>query len=175
MKLFTRSGFVSAMLAGAFAFLGVAPAPAQTVNYSPRVIPLQVVQTFRKTVNFNDANIATGVKFGALPQGAYLISVRCFIVTAFNAGTTNSLAIGTTAAGSDILAGGTTGGTNCVAGTAGEQALTSAVGLGVTPYAGTPTGSNGGFDMFARFTQTGTAATAGKVIFIINYIPDNDK
>lgn len=173
MKLLARLGLLGLAIVAA---LGAAPAFAQVQpNFSPRVIPLQVVQTFRKTVNFNDANISSGVKFGALPQGAYIISVRCFVTTAFNAATTNSLTIGTTATGSDVLAAGTTAGTNCVAGTAGEQAITAAAGLGVTPFVGTPTGSNGGFDLYARYTQTGTAATAGKVTFIINYVPDNDK
>jgi hypothetical protein len=168
-----------AKLLGALALLafgtGAALALTNPPSYSPRVLQTQTTVHFRKTVNFNDANIATGVKFGALPQGAYITGVRCYVSTAFNAGTTNSIAVGTTASGSDVLAAGTTAGTNCVAATTGNQNITSAAGLGLAVAAGTPTGSNGGFDLFARFTQTGTAATAGQVTIVIDYIANDDQ
>src|SRR5581483_6239246 len=58
----------------------------------------QVTNTLKKTVNFNDPNIASGVAFDeSLPAGAFIISVTIEIVTAFNAGTTNVLTIGTNA------------------------------------------------------------------------------
>lgn len=176
MKLFNRISL--AALAVAFAGLVVSPlafALTSPPSYSPRVLQTQTTVHFRKTVNFNDANIANGVKFGAIPQGAYITGVRCYVTTAFNAATTNSLTIGTTATGSDILAAGTTAGTNCVAGTTGNQNMTSAAGLGLAVAAGSPTGSNGGFDLFVRYTQSGTAATAGQVTFLVDYVANDDQ
>jgi uncharacterized membrane-anchored protein YitT (DUF2179 family) len=134
-----------------------------------------VVQTIRKTVNFNDANISAGVKFAAIPQGAYITSLRCFVSTVFNAATTNVLTIGTTATGTDVLAGGTTANINCNPASATNQPLASAAGTGLAVAAGTPTGSTGGFDLFARYTQTGTAATTGSVTYVIDFVPNNDQ
>jgi hypothetical protein len=166
---------------GALALLGLviggtaAFALTSPPSYPARQLPLQVSHYFRKTVNFSDANISGGVKFGALPQGAYITSIRCFVTTAFNAGTTNVLTLGTTATGVDILAGGVTANTNCNPASTGNQPLDAAAGVGMTVTAGTPTGSNGGFDLFARYTQTGTAATTGSVTYIISYAPNNDQ
>jgi hypothetical protein len=163
-------------LLGLVGFGSAAFALTNPPSFPARVLPWQTSVHFRKTVNFNDANIATGVKFGALPQGAYITGIRCYVTTAFNAATTNNLAIGTTASGSDVLAAGTTAGTNCVAATTGNQNLTAAAGLGMAVAApATPTGSNGGFDLFVRYTQTGTAATAGQVTFVIDYIANDDQ
>lgn len=176
MNMNFKSRIVGALvLLGLVGVGGVAFALTTPPSYSARQLPLQTTHYFRKTVNFNDANISTGVKFGALPQGAYITSVKCFVTTAFNAGTTNVLAMGTTAAGSDILAGGTTANINCNPASTGNQALGAAAGVGLTVAAGNPTGSNGGFDLFARYTQTGTAATTGQVTFVIDYVPNNDQ
>lgn len=176
MKNFVKNRLLGVLaLLGLIAASGVAFALTSPPSYPARQLPLQVTQTFRKTVNFNDANIATGVKFGALPQGVYITGIRCFVTTAFNAGTTNVLAIGTTAAGSDILAGGVTANTNCNPASTGNQPLDSAAGIGMTVTAGTPTGSTGGFDLFVRYTQTGTAATTGQVTYVISYVPNNDQ
>lgn len=166
---------------GALAFLGLvgfgsaALALTNPPSYPPRAIPLQVVQTFRKTVNFSDANIATGVKFAAIPQGAYIVNMRCYVSTVFNATTTNVLTIGTTPTGADILAGGTTANTNCNPASATQQPLGAAAGVGLGVTGGAATGSTGGFDLFVRYTQTGTAATAGSVTYVIDFVPNNDQ
>jgi hypothetical protein len=178
MKLFTRNrilGLLSAAMA-AFIVSPLAFALTNPPSYPPRTLPLQVIQTFRKTVNFSDANISAGVKFAAIPQGAYITNMRCYVTTAFNAATTNVLTIGTTATGTDILAGGVTANTNCNPAATGNQVLGAAagVGLGVTGGA-TATGSTGGFDLFVRYTQTGTAATTGSVTYVIDFVPNNDQ
>lgn len=167
-------GLLSAALT-AILFAGPVLALTNPASYSPRVLQTQSTVHFRKVVNFNDANITTGVKFGAIPQNAYITSVRCYVTTAFNAGTTNPIAIGTTAAGSDVLAGGVTAGTNCVTGSTGNNNMTLAPGLGLSVTSGAATGSQGGFDLFIRYNPTGTAATAGKATFIIDYIQDDDQ
>ena len=180
MKLFNR------VLAAMVALASIVAIPASfalTVpgTYPPRVLQTQTTVHFRKTINFNDANIATGVKIGALPAGAYITGIRCYVTTAFNAGTTNSILVGTTnvAGGSsgNLLAGGTTAGTNCVAGTTGNQNMSSAAGLGlaVTALSNTPTGSSGGWDLWVAFTQTGTAATAGQATLLIDYVANDDQ
>lgn len=175
MKMIFRNRILGALaLLGLVAFGSVAFALTSPPSFPARQLPLQTVQTFRKTVNFSDANISAGVKFGALPQGVYITGIRCFVTTAFNAGTTNVLTIGTTATGVDILAGGTTANTNCNPASTGNQPLDSAAGIGMTVTAGTPTGSTGGFDLFVRYTQTGTAATTGQVTYVISYVPNND-
>jgi hypothetical protein len=177
MNLFTRNRIVSAIVAAAVVLGGgpLAFALTSPPSYSPRVLQLQTIAHFRKTVNFNDANISAGVKIGALPQGAYIVGIRCYVTTVFNAGTTNVLTIGTTPTGSDILAGGTTANINCNPGSTGNQTLAAAAGIGLAVAAGTPTGSNGGFDIFVRYTQTGTAATTGQVTYIIDYIANDDQ
>lgn len=175
MKLSLKNRILGAVALLGLVFATSAFALTSPPSYPPRVLQTQTTVHFRKTVNFSDANVATGVKFGAIPQGAYIQSVRCYVTTAFNAGTTNNLAIGTTAAGSDILAAGVTAGTNCVAATTGNQNMTLAPGVGLAVAAGAPTGSTGGFDLFVRYTQTGTAATAGSVTFVVDYIANDDQ
>jgi len=174
-----RNRVLGALSAALTAFLFIAPVFALTspASFAPRVLQTQTSVHFRKTVNFNDANIAAGVKIGAIPAGAYITSIRCYVNTTFNAATTNSLLIGTTAGGNNLLAGGVTAGTNCVLGTGGNQNMTSAPGLGlaVTDVSNTPTGSTGGWDIFVAYTQTGTAATQGKVVVVIDYVSNDDQ
>jgi hypothetical protein len=179
MKLFTRNRLLSLLSAGMAAFIisPLAFALTNPASYPPRVLQTQTSVHFRKTVNFNDANIATGVKFGALPPGAYITGIRCYVTTAFNAGTTNNLLVGTTAGGNNILAGGTTAGTNCVVGSTGNNNMSLAPGLGlaVTALSATPTGSTGGWDLFVAYTQTGTAATTGQLTLLIDYVSNDDQ
>jgi hypothetical protein len=69
----------------------------------PRVLHTQQVHYFRKRVNYNDVGIAAGVLFGTLPAGAMLTNLNVRVNTAFNAGTTNALNVGTTAGGTQIF------------------------------------------------------------------------
>jgi hypothetical protein len=172
-----RSRILGALSVALTAFVFTVPVLALTSppSFSPRVLQIQTSVHFRKVVNFNDANIGAGVKIGAIPANAYITGIRCYVTTAFNAGTTNNLTIGSTATGGDFLASGTTAGTNCVAATTGNQNMSSAAGLGLVVTSGTATGSQGGFDLYVRYTQTGTAATAGKVTLLIDYIADDDQ
>lgn len=172
-----RSRILGALSATLTALLLTAPVLALTSppSFSPRQLQLQAVNTIRKTVNFSDANIGAGVKIAAIPQNAYIVGLRCYVTTAFNAATTNVLTIGTTATGTDILAGGTTANTNCNPASTGNQPLDSAAGIGLGVTSAAATGAQGGFDLFVRYTQTGTAATTGKVTYIITYVPDNDQ
>ena len=57
----------------------------------------QIVNTLMAVVNYNDANVANGNVFGTLPKYATIIGIQVNIDTAFNAGTTNGLTLGTAA------------------------------------------------------------------------------
>lgn len=120
-----------------------------------RVLHMQQTHFFRKRVNYNDPGIAAGVLLGTLPAGALLtdLNVRCN--TAFNAGTTNALNVGTTAGGTQIFTD---------AATAGARK---------------PTIPNISFaadtDLFVAYAQTGTAASAGQADICIEYAPNIDQ
>ena len=177
MKLNLKARILGAAALLGLVFVGSAFALTNPPTFPARQLANQTTVHFRKTVNFNDANIATGVKIGAIPAGAFIVSVKCYVTTAFNAATTNNLLIGSTATGGQFLASGVTAGTNCVAATPGFQSITAAAGLGfsVTAPANTPTGTSGAWDVFVSYTQTGTAATAGQVTYVIEYVSSDDQ
>jgi hypothetical protein len=120
--------------------------------------PRQVVNTLKKTVNFNDAGIATGVAFdNPLPQNAFIENVLVEIVVVFNAGTTNVLTAGTNGASYDNIV---------AAGDINEAAL------GVTRVdraLGRSLTAAGDVTPYVRYTQTGTAGTTGQAIVVIFY------
>lgn len=124
---------------------------------TPRQFHTQQVHYLRKTVNWNDANIAAGVLMGTLPAGAQIVDIAVNVVTAFNAATTNNLLLGTAAGGNQIA--------DTAAGAAGFKRATTGGALNLA----------GDTDVFATYTQTGTAATAGKANIVIAYAPNNDQ
>jgi hypothetical protein len=191
----------AALLASVLAFTAIAPSfaltsdPGLTVGTNgdrQKIIPgrtcsdKQDVCYLRATVNFNDPTIATGIWAFTLPNAAYILAVDVDVTTAFNATTTNTIAIGATPSTSDFLA--PTSVTS-----AGVQHLTSAAGLGIAatgpvfnPETVSPgaafscpaaiqTAINCAVPVFFRYAQTGTAATAGSATFVITYAVNNDK
>jgi hypothetical protein len=134
-----------------------------TPGSTARQLPYQVVHTLRIKLNYNDAGIASGVGKQWLPKGAVITSTSVYVGTAFNAGTTNLLTVGTNASTYD----------NIVAAadvTEGSVALTNAIkptGTALGPLAADAR-------VFVTFTQTGTAATTGSAIVLIHYVPDTD-
>ena len=123
----------------------------------------QQVGYLRFTVNYNDANVATGVGKQWLPAGALLIGTDVNVVTGFNAGTTNVLTVGT---GNPTYA-------NIVSAAAVNEA---AAGLtqNVAPTGAALVPLAADTQVFALFTQTGTAATAGQAIVVVKYVYNND-
>jgi hypothetical protein len=119
-----------------------------------RQLHTQQIHYLRKRVNYNDSAIGTGVVMGTLPAGAMIVSqdVRCS--TAFNAGTTNALNVGTAAGGTQLFTD---------AATAGARQ---------------PTKANLSFasdtDVYVQYAQTGGAATTGVADIVIGYVPNND-
>lgn len=124
---------------------------------------------YRITVNFNDANIGStaGVAFGKLLQNTFIDNVACHVTTAFNAGTTNKFFVGTDAAVTNIIASGVSN-KSVTEGTAGYYSITQSGSLGVGPT------SDADHNIVAKYTQTGTAATAGTVTCVFEIIPNND-
>lgn len=125
--------------------------PARNISYG-------VVQAITKTVAFDTLGIGTAdtVKVGTLPSGAQIVDVIVRVTAVFNAATTNVLTVGT-ASGSDadIVA----------AGDVNEGATGTTVverGQDLAFAADTP--------IYAKYTQTGTAATTGTAIITITYV-----
>lgn len=124
--------------------------------------PLQLVHYLRKEIAFDTPDIAAGVPFNTwLPAGAEILFTMVKIKAAFNAGTTNVLTVGTNA----------TDYNNLVAAAGVDETE-----LGATSV---PTGAALTFSEdarpFVKFTQTGTAASAGQAVIIIAYVPNNDE
>lgn len=122
----------------------------------------QQVGYLRFAVNFNDAGIAAGVNKQQLPAGAVIIGTDVAIVTAFNAVTTNVLTVGLAGVANNIVA----------AADADEATIALTQNIKPTGTALGPLAADS--QVTVTYTQTGTAATAGKAIVIIKYVCDND-
>lgn len=123
---------------------------------APRQDPRQVPNTLKKTVNFNDAGISSGVAFdNSLPLGAFILAVLVEIVTAFNAVSSNVLTVGTNSSSfNDIVA-------------AGDVDESAAGVTEVTRGYGRSLAASAEKVVYAKYTQTGTAATTGQAVIVI--------
>jgi len=119
-----------------------------------RQLHTQQTHYLRKRVNFNDSNISGGVIMGTLPAGAMLLSIAVRVNTAFNAGTTNALNIGTSAGGTQV----------------GTDAATAGARFPTVPNLSFASDT----DIYVAYAQTGTAATTGQADIVIAYAPNND-
>lgn len=111
-------------------------------------------------VNFNDTGIASGVRkytIQASTDRPVLLRVQCEVITAFNAGTTNVLTLGTNSTANQLLAAGDI--TEATPGFYPQHAGTGS--LRITAAT----------DIYAKYTQTGTAATTGKAKFYLTVTP----
>lgn len=123
-----------------------------------RVDPRQVLNTLKKTINWNDPNVIAGSAFdNYLPINAFIENVLVEVVVAFNAGTTNVMTVGTV---------GTTY-NNIVAAADVNEAVTGV--YQATRGFGRSLTAAGDVLPYAQYTQTGTAATAGQAIIVIFY------
>src|SRR5262252_402106 len=192
MRKFSWSSFGAGVLGGLFIAGGIAlnilPALALVFpgQYAPRYFPTQQVHYERHVINItstaftgdtaqNTCIFAAGtcsIRIGALPYNSFVIRAALQITTACNAATTCTLALGTTSAGTQLLA------AQSILAAAGTAVLTPAVagtaGILSTGNNIASSGQDGGFDLFATVTQTGAAATAGTVVFILEYYGPND-
>lgn len=136
-----------------------------TAGTQARQLPWQVTHMIRRNVSYDTPNIGTAdsVKVGVLPQGAFITGVRVEIVTAFNAGTTNVLTVGTNT-GSD---------NNIVAAGDVNEAATGVT--SVTRGLGRSLAASADKTVYVLYTQSGSAATAGEAEIVIEYVADNDQ
>jgi hypothetical protein len=121
----------------------------------------QQVPYLRRTVSYNTAGIdSTGVVWlGTLPPNAVVTSCFVKVLTPFNATVTNVLTLGD----------GTTADSVFAAGDVNETvAATTVVGAAIG-YRGSATVDT---PLFVKYTQSGTAATAGSAIILLTFIPD---
>jgi hypothetical protein len=121
-----------------------------------RAYQTQQCHFYQTTLNYNDADALTRL-LGILPAGATLLAVKNAVLTAFNAGTTNTMSIGTTAGGTDIL-----------------NAAAAGVATGIVntlpPVAKVVFATDQ--SIYVSYAQTGTAATAGQAKFVMEYAPN---
>lgn len=124
--------------------------------------PRQVLNTLKRTLNFNDPDIAKAPFDNALPAGSFVTRVFCEIVTAFNAGTTNPITVGTNgpATYNNLLASGDiTGATPAV----------YMISAASTAKLGRAFAASGDVIPYAVYAPTGTAATTGQAVIVIEY------
>lgn len=122
-----------------------------------RELPYQVVHYLRKSITFADNG--TAVTVGEIPSGSTILKPLSGVNVdvAFDAGTSNTLNIGTTA--DDNLYG-----TLLAVGSIAFVPLDEAVAMTVSADT----------TITATVVLTGTAATAGNGEVIIAYVPNND-
>jgi hypothetical protein len=123
-----------------------------------RTDPRQVVNTLKATVNYSDANISTGYSLrNSLPAAAFITGVFVEIVTAFNAASTNVLTFGTNSSSyNDLVAA-----ADVNEAVTGVYIVTRGLGRSIAASADKP--------VFAKYTQTGGAATTGQAVIVITY------
>lgn len=135
--------------------------PTNTPGSTARYVHPQVIHFLRRGLTFADNGLARTV--GVLPAGAQIIQSLSgvYVTTAFNAGTTNVLDIGTTA-DDDLYA------TDLALGTRAFVAIDEAA-TAVNTWLVTADTT-----ITATVALAGTAATAGSAEVVIAYVPDSD-
>lgn len=109
---------------------------------------------------FNFSNIpAAGIAIGAIPRRSRIVHCHVIVDAAFNAGTTNTLNVGTTPTGADV-------------------APSATIAPGVAGYKNVDTPKTLQFTadtvLYMSYAQAGAVATAGKGFLYIAYVPSND-
>lgn len=143
-------------------------------NPVPRMLPWQAVHYIRFTVNFNSCTLVAGtcsVKVGAVPYNTAILRAWQQVTTAFNSGTTDTVALATTSGGAQLVAAQTV---HAATAMTALTVVAANLGIAATGNGIAQTGAEGGFDIWAVYAQTGAAPTAGQAIYVLEYIPSND-
>lgn len=127
--------------------------------------PRQVTNVLKRTLNYNDADAALASFANSLPQGAFITNVMVEIVTAFNAGTTNPITVGTNSTSYNNLM----ASTDITSGTAGVYTHVASGSPAVITGRGRAFAASGDTAVFATYIPTGTAATQGQAVIVIEY------
>ena len=136
--------------------------PGSTARQDPR----NVQNTIRALLNFGDPGVSAGVQIGVLPLGAFLTGWWFEVVTGFNAGTTNPVTVGTNATNYNNImqAGDNTPGTPGIYRdpiVAGPPSTEARLGRSFAAAGDTP--------VFMKYAPTGTAASAGQGVFVLEF------
>src|SRR5271154_718737 len=151
--------------------------PRQFVTQQTGYIRVNVTITGAGGISANGVSCtlvsnACSVKVGAVPYNSFIVRGYQQILTSFNSASTDLLGIGTTTAGVNLVA------AQSVHGAAGGSTALTIVaanaGLAVTGNGIASTGTDGGFDIYVNYSQTGTAASAGQAILVLEYFAPND-
>lgn len=127
--------------------------PIGTEGQLARVFHHELIHFLRKNITFDD--VGKTIVVGVLPRNAQILDTLSgvYVDTAFNAGTTNTIDVGTSASGTAYA-------TALASGSTGKKVLTT------TPLLAAET------TVTATLNTAGTAASAGKATIIVAYIPD---
>lgn len=133
-----------------------------TSAVAPREPVTQQVPYFRAAIAYNTLNISVAgkVPLGTLPAGAIVTDLLIRISEAFNAGTSNEITIGTADDDDSLL-------TSVDLDELEVDTTEAFVAKGYKVTVDTP--------LFIKYTQTGTAASAGAADIMLTFIPDNDR
>ncbi len=125
----------------------------------------QQTHYFRGSVGFDQTGtITTGILRGTLPAGAIIIGTDVMVDTAYNTGSAEIFTIGTNSASwNNIVA----------AGDVDERTI--ALTQNIKPTGAALGSLSAATDFYVKLTQSGTAATAGKLWYVIKYVPNNDQ
>src|SRR3972149_4339429 len=129
---------------------------------APRSLHTQQLNYLRAAVAYNTPEIGTSgkVPLGTLPSGAIVSGMLVKVSTAFNAATTNVLTVGTLADASAVLD----------ATDINELEVDTTVTFGAYGYKVSVDTA-----LFIKYTQTGTAATAGAAAILLFFFPGDDR
>ena len=129
-----------------------------TTGSSARTAPYQVVHYVRGSIAYNTAHIgeATAVSIGLIPAGAFVLRAHVAVTAAFNAATTNVILVGSAATN------------NLFVDSDDVDEGTIAVTTGIITGTGLLAADT---KVYAKYSQTGTAATTGAATIVIEYVP----
>lgn len=114
------------------------------------------IHYLRASISYNTPNAANGIPIGKVPAGSIMLPGVANVEAAFNAGTTNTVNVGTTPTGGEVAA------SAAIAPTAtGGKAITTSQGMRVAADT----------EVYISYVQSGTAASAGVVHIVIPYVP----
>ena len=113
------------------------------------------VGIIQKQIVYSDSS---AVLIGQLPANAKIIDVKALVSTAFNATTTDLIDVGTSADADHYC--------NDIDVSSTGEASRTLLNVGAVESSTDPT------KVYATFTQTGTAATAGACTIVVEYVFD---
>lgn len=126
-----------------------------------RLDPRQLTNTLKRVLNYNDTDATKAAFFSSLPANAFVTKVEVEIVVGFTAGSTNPITVGTNP----------TAYNNLMASTDISSASTGVYFIAASPTAklGRAFAATGDTPVFATYLPTGTAASTGQAIIVIEY------